>query len=410
MIMKILILTVNVKYICHVKRRTSYILMILVGLFFNHFTTHGQDFEVNEVDSLPLEIKLLLKPNNIIKESNVLNEQLLDLVQICVVDSVLIKEKERHRFFGSLFFHWIGWNWRAVSMKKQKYVGTVLYESGKPKKDEFTEYDVNFDIYSQLGPYQEIAYEAKRAQKDIGKKSKKNNYNAEPFTPLTDSSDLTKYKLHCELTPHEDYREALNQHFYPCLYNTKLAEHKNFLEANPSMGVYGAVCLDCTHSCHAELHPYEWIWWLNVNETFKTPSYSKSWYAGLFKEGSNRFPNWSAGPKRGEISVPFIFNLSERDLTIEINHLVENITLKDTSTQSNEEPLQTFDFYEKIFVVKSTSLGQKAIKIKSNKLLNRKNIQWTIKGIAYNKKANVMYGWLVIRVETTDMYTVNVRY
>jgi hypothetical protein len=252
--------------------------------------------------------RLLRLNNAAIKNNDTINEMILDLVNVSVKDSVIYKKRQHHRLFlvGWTISAFAGYNWRPVEFTKQKFVGTVE-RSSRSNSAQFTEHDVNFDLYFFQRKYLWKVFKGYDKQREIkrqdfrrGKHLK--DYTVSPFIRDTNNIDRMQYRLHAELTPPDEYRRQLNELFYPVFHDRNLATHPNFKDSRPGMGFYGVYCSDCNHSCHNELHPYEWIWWLNTSDSLSS---EKNWVIGLFKESSNRFPDWSKGPKQGRIEIPF---------------------------------------------------------------------------------------------------------
>ena len=247
-----------------------------------------------------------------------------------LLDSTIEKRKTHLSIFtvGWLMHVLGGYNWRAESMSKQKFVGTVTRNT-KSSHEKFTEYDINFDLNFHLRKYLLRQFESYDLQKSIGRQDYRRgtylkDYSLPPFVRDTNNIDITQYRLHCELTPPKEFRTQLNEKFYPTLPNGMgLKDHLNFQVQFPSMGFYGVTCLDCNHSCHPELHPYEWVWWLKA--TPEDSSKNKTWLVGLFHESSKRMKNWSKNPVTGSIAIPFVVkNDTGYFSTLEINveHLV----------------------------------------------------------------------------------------
>src|ERR1019366_1701492 len=207
-----------------------------------------------------------------------------------------------------------------------KFVGTV-HSDGRSGEEQFTEYDIKYHLKFHLKKYLSRIFdsydEAKRVHhQDVRGGKHHTNFNAAPYVHDTNNINIDNYGIGAELTPVREYRSELHYLFFPTLPGLSQAEHPNFGTDHPSMGVYGANCLDCNHNCHPEVHPYEWIWWLNLHNGTET---EKTWLIGLFHEGSNRFRHWSKSPKTGSISIPFSYvinNENPAERTIKIDHLV----------------------------------------------------------------------------------------
>ncbi len=266
--------------------------------------------------------KALLFPASAIRTDSVLNENLLNLVHPWMADSVVRKKTERHHvpLMGS-FSRLFGFRWLRVYQTKQKFIGTTWKNLRIPEKDLFTEYDVIIDLAAHLPEHFEKHFRCRELQAKMNKRLKEQDINKPPFVRPDSSTNLNVYRMHCELTPAIPLRESIHRNFYPCLPGGSFESHRNFGEKFPTIGMYGAICLDCNHSCHPEIHPYEWIWWLNLNPELDS-SDQRTWIAGMFSESSNRFRHWSPANRSGAISIPFTTHVSRDTFDIFIEALV----------------------------------------------------------------------------------------
>src|SRR5258706_13572049 len=87
-------------------------------------------YQISSFNETPEEFKYLLLPNSEISKNDTINEKILDLVEPMLLDSVIEKRKQHHKVFlvGWLIHVFGGYNWRAVDMKKQKFIGTVKHD------------------------------------------------------------------------------------------------------------------------------------------------------------------------------------------------------------------------------------------------------------------------------------------
>ena len=207
----------------------------------------------------------LMESNPDIRDNVVLNETLLDLVDVYLTDSIIKRKTERHRVIGGGIARMFGFRWQTINWKKEKFIGTTKGGPRISKEERLTEYDVNFNMTAHLKRYIDLAYQGYQRQKEIGKEKKKKNYADVPYIYPSAETDLDRYDLHNELTPPRPFRPMLNEMFYPTARGTSLQQHPNFGEPEPTLGMFGAFVSDCNHSCHPEIHPYEWLWWLNLN-------------------------------------------------------------------------------------------------------------------------------------------------
>ena len=130
-----------------------------------------------------------------------------------------------------------GYKWRAIEMVKKKYVGTTKREARVPgDKIQFTEYDVNMDIYSNIDEYLDLAWSGREYQLKRNKLMKRYDTTKPPYIAPDKNGDRSRYHLHCELTPPDGYRAMLNEKFYPCQRPNSLAAHENFGDPAQALG------------------------------------------------------------------------------------------------------------------------------------------------------------------------------
>ena len=111
-------------------------------------------FKISSYNETPEAFKYLLLPNSEIAKNDTINEKILDLVEPMLLDSVIEKRRQFHRVFlvGPLIHAFGGYNWRAVDMKKQKFVGTVKND-GRSGSFEYTEWDIKYHLRFHLPKY-----------------------------------------------------------------------------------------------------------------------------------------------------------------------------------------------------------------------------------------------------------------
>jgi hypothetical protein len=266
--------------------------------------------------SLTAQTDLLLKTNSELRNDPVATEMILDMVDVWVSDSVLPRKREHHHVPGGFMWPLVGIKWQRIRETKQKYVGTIqAFDIGRRRI--LTENDVNFDVASHLPKYQQLALEGYEVQKRIGRAKRRTNYNAAPFDSLPTADNWNRYTLHCEVTPPRDQLGLLDSLFFPTAEGSRLEDHPNFGTVNRQIAVYGAFCSDCNHNCHPEIHPYEWIWWLDLTQ----PDSIRKWYFALFQEGSNRFPKWSKFAS-GPIDIPFVIPATADSFALTVHDIL----------------------------------------------------------------------------------------
>lgn len=349
-----------------------------------------------------------------LKENPVLNETALDLVDVYLVDSAYKRRSERHRLFmvGAII-RIFGYRWQTIDRRRIKFIGTINKERIPGRdSDRFTEYDVNYDIYPHLPHYIDVALEGWQARLTTVKGRKaapKDNRDNPPYVAPDSTTDLTKYRLHSELTPHVDSRDALNAFFYPTVAPMHLARHPNFLESKPSVGVYGNFVLDCNHRCHPEIHPYEVLWWLDVNRNQgQLDVHEKTWHVGLLRDVSNRFKHWSSSPRTGEIAIPFVFKMDKRANVIEWDHQVFNgFSNEGFATLEINDNLSYLDVTEQ----KHELLNGEYLTIRTNGSVLGGGIAYYLSDIATEERTDGRYvtGYLNIPMSVKDVYTAELR-
>lgn len=394
------------------------ILSLVFTMTILHQTILSQtNFRISSFQPTPTDFKYLLLTNKEIIGNDTINEKIVDLVEPMLLDSVLLRKKQHHRLFlvGWLIHAFGGYNWRAVDMHKQKFVGTVINE-GRSGAAEYTEYDIKYHLNFHLQKYlfkDFAAYDLERKyhRQDI-RPSHHTNYKVPPFIRDTNNIDGSQYELGCELTPPLPFIPQLNYLFFPTLPGSgSCKEHPNFECKNPSMGFYGSYCLDCNHNCHPELHPYEWTWWLNLQNENST---DKTWLIGLFHEGSNRFPKWSKNPMTGEIKIPFAFDKTENAnpaLVIKVEHLVFN-KFENAELKKFELPEKNFGTKENYAAFTFQMDDRTMIEggLQFNQILKTDALKYWFTDLNYDKQLHVLSGYLHYAVSVQDLYTTKITF
>lgn len=355
--------------------------------------------QVNQIDDIWLKLDT---DNPTLREDYLLNEQLLDLVQVYEADSVFKKKKQHHRSgFGiiSLF----GYHWKAIQQKRVKFVGTSVRSYGAPGEPQFTEYDIKYNMVGHLPHYMQIAVDGYQLAKEMNRhEAKKQDKTVAPYIdPTPETTD--KYYLHNELTPDKDYWYELDSLFFPCIAGTKHEDHVNFGEKPISLGIYGVLVSDCNHGCRPEIHPYEWIWWLEVNPKHDDRPAEKRWLVGLFRESSNRFKRWSKPPRRGVISIPFLFQETDLGKEIYVEHLVNSEMRPDGLEDLDlSEEVQSFDQTKYAIVLDGTD---KTIMLSTNKAFPQ-GVKWWISDLQTD--GSNIAGYINIAASVKSVYTARV--
>jgi hypothetical protein len=375
-------------------------LLILSGSLFS------QKFEIVSYQKTPESFLHLLKNNDEISKNDTLNELLVDMVQPTLADSMIYRKKQHHKLgpIGFLISTFGNFNWRAFSMKKEKFVGTVVRTS-RSGEEQYTEYDVNFDLNFHLHKYLHRVFEMYDRQGKIKRQDftskRKIDFKASPFVRDTNNIDIRSYRLHCELTPQREYRAIMNYFFLPTLPGAGgLKQHVNLENDLTTMGFYGLLCLDCNHSCHPEMHPYEWIWWLKANDGDN--STQKEWHIGLFHEGSNRMKKWSKNPKNGTIKIPFAFK-SNQAASIEIQHGAVNEFVSDAKLMAPENVFKS-QAKQMNLVLKGRDFS-KIIALKFVNPINTQGLSYWFSDLNYDADNGIISGYFNYAICVKDLYS-----
>src|ERR1043165_839623 len=225
------------------------ILLVCFTAAILHQTSYAQQtFNISSYNPTPESFKYLLLTNKKVSDNDTINENILDLVNPMLLDSVVEKRKQHHHVFlvGWLIHAFGGYNWRAVDMHKQKTVGTVKHD-GRSGEVEYTEYDIKFHLQFRLGKYLNQICTACDLQRKFHRQdirpSHHTDYEKEPFKRDTSNINASLYDLGTELTPPTSFLPQLNYLFFPTLpEGGHLRDHPNFGTDHPSMGFYGVSC------------------------------------------------------------------------------------------------------------------------------------------------------------------------
>ncbi len=292
--------------------------------------------------ALPPHAERLGDDSRDIGRDNLLNERLLDLVEVRSLDSLLGKRRIKHRFWGIRMPWLIGLRWERLDPAKRKFVGTCRNDLHQYVFGSSNEHDVNFDLVPHLPQYVDVLYRALDFQFGSGRSSLITDRRAKGRA----RDRLWRVRrLHCECTPPYDHHRLLDSLVYPVLDGNTLVNHPNFREPKPSIGLYGPLVADCNHTCHPEIHPYEWLWWRDLHDA-QSPGH-QVWFALFLRDDSQRMKAWQKGPRLGEISLPLVFSLEKKEWLISIRHLIHTPVEKPSDNLLGElvagQPAETFD-------------------------------------------------------------------
>lgn len=280
---------------------------------------------LKKVERLPAGVEKLLMPDAELRGKVVETEMAIDLVQAWMADSLLEKTRQRLAGFGGWMAQKLGSRyWEYLNPAKQKYVGTM----SRPFKiydGMGDEYDINIFLMPHLAPYVKMA----RAGFDEAN----NRPRAEGPFRFDEPEDYPcpgelKYKdkgyitIECEGTPNQEFHQKLTDAFLPMGKGAHdLGTWPQVGTQYASFGMYGAWCMDCNHNCRPEIHPFEWLWWLDLSEDRPGGHNAKSWMIGVFCDNSRRFRDWSPTPMSGVMSVPVALPAGATVCTVKLEHL-----------------------------------------------------------------------------------------
>jgi hypothetical protein len=267
----------------------------------------------------------LQSDNATLKDNIVRTEQAIDLVQAWVADSIAEKDKQRLKGLGG----WIAQRtaarfWLKYDERKKKYVGTISrpYHIYDGMADEV---DINIFIMPHLPEYIQMVRKGFDLARERPRGDKAFRFDAPENYPLPAElkvDDLGYITIECEVTPPQKFAQDLEKQLFPVKDGDySLDTIPGFGTKHTSFGMTGVWCMDCNHNCRPEIHPIEWLWWLDLSES--RPA-TRTWQVALMVDGSNRFDDWSPSPISGEIAIPFVVNSSTRYLDINLQHIVSD--------------------------------------------------------------------------------------
>lgn len=392
------------------------IFSILLFFIFPFFSFAGVTTDtpsvISVIQNVPESFLQLRISNDSIFKNDLLNEEIIDLVKVDERDKKVPTPYTTHQggVLGGWFIRMIGFYWKAVDRMRHKFVGTNKNGLSMPgEKDELTEHDVNFNLIPHLPKYLNMVYDGRTLQttRKQFKRARQQDKTKPPFiTPTTETAD--EYDLHCELTPPKRMRDSVNALFYPCMHGYNLDKHQNFCDMKPTVGMYGVFVLDCNHSCHPEIHPYEWLWWLRTSEKVKEQnSFNKEWMLGFFKESSNRFILWSLPPRVGTIAVPFIFKTSETKSYLQLKEIVHGKFRPHGIKRMKDLPQHTseFNFSDTTILLSLTNGKVFPLHLRTDKVTKTPALRWWLSDIHTDANAQWVWGYFNMVVSIRDGYT-----
>lgn len=334
-------------------------------------------------------------------------ERMTALVKVGLTDSILQSKVATHqtRIFNWVLRTFAGLRWRAIDGKKHSMVGTMKGGFSSPGKDFFTEYDITFQMFQHTPEYKALVKAGYKAQYEKMLKGRNFLKKRGVYPDTLTSAELEKLRIHPEHTPLKKNRAVLNEKFLPCIQGTSIENHPAWGVPNPTVGVYGAYVLDGNHKGSPEIHPYEWLWWMDAKET--RPNVTK-WYAGVLREGSNRFLKWSKSPRVGFISIPFVFDIRNDTNIIRIEHLVQGVFKPEGLKKlGNFIPsiANKFEAYKILSFPNEENKSSYNIKVFSSDISTDAVVWWlNVEG----QQGNTAWGYITIAVSVDDAYCFSV--
>ena len=363
-----------------------------------------------EAGSTPSGYAELVSPETEVRKDEILNEKLVNLVDCWTVDSTYSRKTERHQFFGAAPLRWFGIRWKTVRYTREKFVGTVI-KTSISNKERFTEYDVNFNLAPHLPEHRMRSHDAYQAQASMAKARKAVKDGQAPYVLPEEGMSAEPYKVHVEITPKRELRPNLHHSFYPTARGGAFGDHPNVGDLDPAIGVYGPLILDCNHKCHPEIHPYEWIWWMDVNEqeSGNQQAGDQTWHVGFMKDASNRFIHWSSNPRTGQISIPFAFDSKGKAFSIEIAHLL--FTDFADGLELMELPEDVLDVSKENyrFELNDQNLKGKSLEVHFSYPLPTEGYRWWIDGLVLDRSSGLLTGDLHIALSVEELYLATIR-
>ncbi|MBI1287184.1 MAG: hypothetical protein GC178_06350 [Flavobacteriales bacterium] len=390
-------------------RTAKQITFFILSLFIGVSSFAQQKLKIESYKPLSEQWLLLTKDRKFISDHDSLNEEMVDLVNAFVVDSVLPSKSQRHRVAAA---GWVisifGYKWKALSMTKLKFVGTERDGIRVPSEPPlFTEYDVNFNLIPHTRRYIDVLWPGYVQKCERNRFKRIKNLEEPPCVYPETLENINKYRLHCEITPPVKYRAMLNEKFYPCIRPHSSMEHYALGSDQTTIGGYGAFVADYNHTGGPEMHPYEWLWWYDTHPD-RLKEKAQTWFIGFMRESSNRFRGWykKKEPRVGQISVPFVFDLKNDTLKITLEHLIHDLFNAEGLTTLENVPGSASDMYflEKNFSLDEAGLTGKVIRYTTSNPIRKEGMKTWFSHLNWDKERNLLTGYLNLGVSVMELY------
>lgn len=362
--------------------------------------------EVTQQALAPASVLHLLEPDVNWKKDVETVESVLDLADAWTTDSVLVDKRQYLSGGWGKLGKRLNRYWEYLSPQKQKYVATCsrpykVYD-GLAK-----EVDMNIFLMPHLSTYIEMVRGGFNAAFQVGRSERHYRYD-QPDYPCPEElrfGDLGYLTVECEGTPHVDYRDSLAAVFIPTGEGKHyLSEHGNFGVKYPSMGLYGPWVMDCNHNCRPEIHPIDWMWWLDLSEDRPGSEKAKSWMIGLVRDGSERFDTWSPSPITGAIRVPVAFPMDAPAAHIELETLVASPLDADALS----EKLSGLEGEQGSANYRLKGMGNQGIDLEVRFPEPGEGLLWNLSEFQYDAQNRVVWGYLELYVSAQELYTARV--
>lgn len=359
---------------------------------------------VPSVEALPVGAAHLAGTDAKLRDDVLAAEQAIDLVQVTMLDSVVEKKRQRLIGFGGWLAQRLGARyWQYLSTDKKKYVGTISRKfkifDGLAK-----EVDLNIFMIPHLEPYISMVAAGFKTAAKRPRPERHFRWDNPPYA----NPEALKFRdgywtVECEGTPAVTHRAAVNDAFFPTTEGKHdLENHPNFGVKYPSFGVYGPWCMDCNHNCRPEIHPIEWVWWLDLSTDRPGGKSAKSWMVGLFKDGSQRFPDWTPGPMVGTISIPIAIPVGKARTVITLEHLVKEKFRPDLLLASEDAFVPGIG--ENVVVLKGDWNAHMEVAVEMENEMPENAIKAWWRGFRYSAKEEMVFGYLDLAMGVENVW------
>jgi hypothetical protein len=362
---------------------------------------------VSEVGQLPPSSSWLTGPPSQIKGKQAAMEAVLDLAQPSLRDSIIEKKQQRHVIAVGLFMQKVlGLYWEILQPGKQKYIGSSSREmqffDGVAK-----EMDINLFIMPHLPKYIGLVHNVYKTTL-VRNQGNSNQFRIDnPPYPSPEELRFENegyFTVECEVTPPEEFRKEFEEKVMPLEPGlNELAGHPNFGEKYPSFGMMGALCLDCNHNCRPEIHPIEWLWWLDLAAEGSGKPEDWQWLLSLLHDGTERFEDWSASPIEGQISIPFRVakGVSNYEITLEALVVGGSIPIQSqvpVLAQPLKEGRQQF----------LLGTGGPQLTVLTKAPNGSEQLNWWIEGLQRERQSGDIFGYIRIAAAAREMFSARV--